>query len=454
MRTFAIGMIMLAATVGSAPAQSNLPASPSDPVRTWNELALDTVRLKRASDAQAARLYAMVNVAMYDAVNGIVSQHGHHTGRTHALVPATAAPPQGNLYAAASAAAHAVLMSEFPDQATQYDGQLQSDLAALPSGGPTTAGQGWGAYIGTQVHTARVNDGSTPNETQPAGSGPGQFPAAWSGVQFRNLAPFGIVDPSVYVGSGPPALTSLDYAAAFAEAKLVGNAAISDADKLATYQYWSLGSGTSQPPGAWMQVALAVTTDHPLSLPEMARLFALSSMAMSDTVAPTVMTKFIYHHWRPTTTIQQATADGNPLTDPDSAWAPRAGSPGSSPEYWSGHSTFSAAAAAVLAGFFCDDTIAFRLVTDSAPGGNDRFYPSFSAAAAEAGRSRVVGGLHFEFSNQDGLAAGRAVAAEILANRLLRKDGPTHFGQCPVPELNDYRGNDNSHSTHIKGGPR
>ena len=74
--------------------------------------------------------------------------------------------------------------------------------------------------------------------------------------------------------------------------KLVGNAAISDADKLATYQYWSLGGGTSQPPGAWMQVALAVTTEHPLSLPEMARLFALTSMAMADTVAPTVMTKF------------------------------------------------------------------------------------------------------------------------------------------------------------------
>ena len=161
MRTFAIGIIMLAAVVGSSPARSHLPAPP-DPVRAWNKLALDTVRIKSASDAQAARLYAMVNVAMYDAVNGIVSRYGHHTGRTHALVSSTAAPPQGNLYAAASAAAHAVLMSAFPDRATQYNGQLQSDLAVLPAGGwtyratgcgeRTTAGQAWGAYVGAQVH--------------------------------------------------------------------------------------------------------------------------------------------------------------------------------------------------------------------------------------------------------------------------------------------------------------
>jgi hypothetical protein len=65
-----------------------------------------------------------------------------------------------------------------------------------------------------------------------------------------------------------------------------------------------------------------------------------------------------------------------------------------------------------------------------------RSYSSFSTAADEAGRSRVVGGIHFEFSNQDGLAAGRAVAAEILAKRLLRLDGRTHFGQCPIGARN------------------
>jgi hypothetical protein len=384
----------------------------------------------------------MVNVAMYDAVNGIVSRHGAPSRRGHALVPSEGAPAQGNEFAAASAAAHAVLAGESPTHTARYDEQLAADLAALPPGDRTTAGREWGAEVGAEVREARATDGSTPNETQPAGAGPGQFRAAWSGVQFRNLTPFAIEDSSVYFGAGPPALPSLDYAAAFAEVKLLGDTAIPDAGKLATFQYWSLGTGTSQPPGAWIQVALLVGGARHLPIAEKARLLALVSMSLVDTVAPTVWTKFVHRHWRPATAIREADTDGNPLTDFDPGWAPRAGGIGTSPEYWSGHSSFSAAGAAALAGFFCNDDIAFTLVTDSAPGGAARTYSSFSSAAAEAGQSRVVGGIHFEFSNEDGLAAGRAVAAEILAKKLLRQHGPTHFGQCPLGAGDDDNDDD------------
>jgi len=86
----------------------------------------------------------------------------------------------------------------------------------------------------------------------------------------------------------------------------------------------------------------------------------------------------------------------------------------------------------VLAGFFCADGITFTHVTDSAPGGLARTYPSFSAAATEAGRSRVFGGQHFEFSNQAGLRIGRSVGADVLAHQLLLAGGPTHHGECPL----------------------
>ena len=70
------------------------------------------------------------------------------------------------------------------------------------------------------------------------------------------------------------------------------------------------------------------------------------------------------------------------------------------------------------------------LESDSAPNG-PRSYQSFSHAETEAGRSRILGGIHFAFSNQGGLRTGRSVANEILATALLRTHGPTHFGQCP-----------------------
>ncbi|MGR6916085.1 vanadium-dependent haloperoxidase [[Actinomadura] parvosata] len=406
-----------------------------DPVRAWNEQALQVVRAERASDSDAARTYAMVNIGMYDAVNGIATARGDRRARTYALRDPKGAPARGDQQAAAAAAAHAVLTRLYPDQEATLTERLTADLARLGTGPRVTEGRAWGARVGEDVDAARQGDGSSPVETQPAGSGPGVFAQAWSGVQYRAMKPFGIADAAPYVGQGPPALTSLDYAAAFAEVRLVGDASIADAGKSAVYQYWSLPAGTSQPPGEWIKIGLAV--DRSLPLADEARLFALLGMALADTSIPTVRTKFTFRHWRPTAAIQQADTDGNPYTEPVPGWRARAGSAGGSPEYISGHSSFSGAGAAVLAGFFCADRIPFTLVTDSAPidpaTGQPwrRTFAGFSAAAADAGRSRVVGGLHFPFSNADGLTMGADVASEILAKRLLLRTGPTHTGACP-----------------------
>jgi membrane-associated phospholipid phosphatase len=399
-------------------------------VGTWNGLALDAVRVTRASDADAARTYAILNVAVYDAVNGIVSAAGPRK-RAHALVPGPG-PRQGNRQAAAAAAAHGVMVGLDPDRSASYDAQLAADLARLRPGRPRDLGVSWGRQVAQQVLSSRADDGSRPVESQPAGSGPGVFRAEWSGVQYRNMRPFAVADPSGFVPGPPPALDSLDYAAAFAEVALLGDAALPAPDKLATFQFWSLPAGSVQPPGEWVKIALNVSGARRLSLEDEARLLALVSMALADTNIVTVGTKFQYRHWRPTTAIREADTDGNPLTAPNPTWTSRAGSVGSSPEYVSGHSSFSGAGAATLAGFFCADRIRFTHTTDSAPGGEARTYPSFSAAAAEAGRSRVFGGQHFEFSNQTGLAIGRNVADEVLATRLLYRTGPTHYGECPL----------------------
>jgi hypothetical protein len=400
-----------------------------DSVQEWNELALNAVRLRRATDADAARLYAMLNVAVYDAVNGILSR-SEHPAREPALVPGPG-PRDGDVRAAAVSAAHAVLVALDPDRVTLYDATLAADLAEIRPGHRRDAGAAWGRSVGQQVVAARADDGSTPVETQPGGTGPGVFPAAWSGVQYRNVRPFAVADATRYVLGPPPALDSLDYAAAFAEVALLGNAAIPAPDKLATFQYWSLPAGSDQPPGEWVKVALIVTDSRSLSLDSAARLLALLTMALADTTVATVGTKFAHRHWRPAHAIPQADLDGNPYTVADPGWRPRAGSAGSSPEWVSGHSSYSGSAATVLSGFFCTDAVPFTLVTDSAPNAEARSYPGFSAAAAEAGRSRVFGGQHFEFSNQAGLALGRSVAGEVLASRLLLRTGDTHVGSCP-----------------------
>jgi len=214
--------------------------------------------------------------------------------------------------------------------------------------------------------------------------------------------------------------------------KVLGSAANVDAELDEIFRFWVGGPGTAQPPGEWIKVALALAEQQGVSasLSDTARLFALLAMAESDVVAPTFATKFNFHSWRPGTAIQHADMDGNPLTDVDPVWTPRAGGFGSTPEHTSGHSSFAGAAVTVLRGFFCEDRLRFTLDSDSLPG-HPRTYSSLSAVEAEAGRSRIYGGIHFEFSNQGGLATGRGVAREILARRLLLLRGPTHFGECP-----------------------
>jgi len=82
------------------------------------------------------------------------------------------------------------------------------------------------------------------------------------------------------------------------------------------------------------------------------------------------------------------------MTLPDPTWTPLLTTP-NFPEYTSGHSTFSGAAAGVLAAFYGTDDIVFTTTSDGLPG-VERTYTSFSQAAEEAGMSRIYGGIHFE----------------------------------------------------------
>ncbi|MBK7889840.1 MAG: hypothetical protein IPJ84_03055 [Bdellovibrionales bacterium] len=85
----------------------------------------------------------------------------------------------------------------------------------------------------------------------------------------------------------------------------------------------------------------------------------------------------------------------------------------------SGHSTFSGAAQSVLSHLFGRDDIAFSIPSDGLPGVT-RHYAKISDATAEAGRSRIYGGIHFEFSNQEGQRLGALIGQHVI-NTVLRE---------------------------------
>src|SRR5207248_2752849 len=126
--------------------------------------------------------------------------------------------------------------------------------------------------------------------------------------------------------------------------------------------------------------------------------------------------KFTYGFWRPITAIHRADEDGNPDTAPDPDWEPLIDTP-PFPSYTSGHSTFSGAAASVLANFFGADKVRFSTTSDGLPGVT-RSFDSFWAAAEEAGMSRIYGGIHWQFDNTDGLLTGKVLGNYVCRNYL------------------------------------
>jgi hypothetical protein len=113
----------------------------------------------------------------------------------------------------------------------------------------------------------------------------------------------------------------------------------------------------------------------------MIRLFTLMSLAMVDTVAPTYNDQVhLPATGGHTTAIQEGESDGNPNTPGDPTWTSRAQSVGGTPEYWSGHSTFSAAGGAGAGGVLLPGRHRLQLRQRLGAGGTPRSYTSFSAA--------------------------------------------------------------------------
>ena len=140
------------------------------------------------------------------------------------------------------------------------------------------------------------------------------------------------------------------------------------------------------------------------------------NISLADTTIAFFEAKYTYNFWRPVTAVQLAGTDGNPQTDPDPAWSPLSVKTAPDPSYPGAHSAISKAGATVL-GFYLGDQFTFDVTSESLAGVT-RHFTSFSAAAQEAGLSRIYAGQHFRTDHVTGKALGRRVA-ESIDNRIL-----------------------------------
>lgn len=413
------GMLLSAAIAQAAPV-----AVSGDPVLYWNEVLLQAIRTGATPPPRASRAMAMMNIAVADAVNAARGP------RFEYYLGAPGMTYGGDTRAAASVAAHDVLVQLFPTQAATFDAALANSLALVADGTAKTRGSAMGQSRAAAVLALRTGDGSdavVPYTEAPAPGiwrpTPPSFGAA-AFPQWPDLTPFTMTSGDQFRAGPPPALADAEYTAAYNEVKELGaiGSATRTADQTELAFYWADGGGTFTPPGHWISIAADVSQQLGLDTTENARMMGLLGIAVADAAIVAWDMKYEYDFWRPITAIQEGDTDGNPDTVADPTWAPLIATP-PFPGFTSGHASFSGAAATILTSLL-GDGIAFCSEQDGIAVPITRCFDSFNAAALEAADSRLYGGIHFRFDNDVGVVTGSALGDYTFGN---------NFAAVPAP---------------------
>lgn len=430
--------LWLAAVIGLC-----APGAHADAVTDWNAnagAAASAACLAPAPDGNPlheSRLYAMVHLAVHDAVNAIDRQ-----ARAYAF--AGPAPHGASVEAAVAAAAHDVLVSQIPRTGVsaqcasagvaRADSDFADALARMAQGAAKQQGIVVGRAAAAAIVAKRTNDGSDaplidpnyPQGTQPGqwrftpGSPPIAFGAGWGTVKpfaLKDATQFRPGAPMRVSCDGPGAADCSRYAKDLEEIRRLGSDGVSAPTARTPEQteialFWLESS-----PYSWNRIARTLSAANRLDLHQNARLFALLNAAQADGYIASWATKFHYGFWRPVTAIREAAKDNNPGTTVDPNWMSLAPTP-PVPDYESGHAVQGAVAAQVIKKVLGPRaTTAFSACSNSLPAGRcsdanpvRRRFDSIDQAALENGESRILIGYHFRDAVEKGLTEGRQIA--------------------------------------------
>jgi hypothetical protein len=393
-------------------------------VLAWNDMA--TQAFIHFPDQPApppmieSRIYAMVNVAMHDALNNIKKKY-----KTYALA---SLDKNADPNAAVAQAAYDILISEAPWYKTKYDSLLNASLSPVAEGDAKMKGIALGHASATAVKNKRLNDGSDKAQYQYVpGNLPGQyqFTAPFDGPPFNglyvipgwgNVRPFGLASNAQFRPGAPYPVNSSDYTSDFNEIKSLGS--VNSVNRTADQTHLALFWAESSPIG-WNRIARIIIgkkAGNSMDAWKAARLFALLQMAETDAYISSCEAKVFYNYWRPVTAVHNAGNDGNPDTSPDTAWQVLLFPTPPIADYPSAHATAGGAAAAVISAFFGTDDISFT--TNSTTNTGTRSFNSLSQAAMENALSRIYIGYHFRNAAMKGKTLGYQVGNYIFKNYL------------------------------------
>lgn len=403
-------------------------------MQTWYRLVLELVRhTPTYSPPVASRAFAYIGVTGYEAVASGDPSLQSLAGQLNGLPPLPRRPAGEYDEAVVLQTAMAEAIASFFAN-TGPTGQRA--IAAMTRKQETRAAEGvdpgtlarsvaYGQAVAAHVLDWSLDDGGAVVENMgfpyeyPLTQGPAHWvPTSLIAQQQMPLLPdwgknrpFAMTRIESCDLPPPPAYSEEPGSAFHTEALEVSTARQTlTSEQMEIARFWSDDPMLSPtPPGHWISIAWQILeaeeADAALSAEVMARL----GVGMADAFIGCWRSKFEHDLVRPMSYIRK-------VIDP--AFEPLLITP-PFPEYPSGHSTLSGAAAAVLTASFGGE-MAFEDATHEDDGLPARPFPNFWAAAEEAAISRLYGGIHFRAAVEQGLEQGRCIGAHAAALRTRR----------------------------------
>lgn len=423
-----LGAAIAAPLIFALPRVAGAAPEAPDVLADWYRLVLELVRhTPTYSPPVASRAFGYLGVALYESLAGRPGGLVSLAGQVNGLTPGPVAPEGVLDDALVLQAVFATAVKALFDRTgptgqramAALERKLDEALVGRADAPVDAASRAHGAAVAAHILNWSAGDGGAEIEnmgfplTPAADKAPSQWvPTSKVAVQQAPLLPYwGQLRPFT-MGAGadcglpPPPDYSEDPASAFyAEAKEVYDvkATLTDEQK-AIARFWSDDPMLSPtPPGHWISIACQIFKRDATPADRQVEVLALLGMSVADAFIACWDAKFQYDLIRPITYIRR-------LIDPK--WEPLLNTP-PFPEYPSGHSTQSGAAAGVLTALF-GDGFAFDDATHEDDGIAPRHYPSFAAAAEEAAVSRLYGGIHFRAAIDRGLEQGACVSAHVM----------------------------------------
>jgi hypothetical protein len=387
----------------------------ADVLTDWNVIAQNQAIAIRPTAHGQTRGIAMVQGAVYDAVNAIAPAYQPYLLDLTKLE----AQPFGSQDAAIATAAHNVLVAIVdPARVSEIDAAYAKTLEPISAGPTKDEGVRVGAAAAAAMLAARASDGYLAPFTfdlRDAGwwrplTAAATDPDAWVG----NLKPFAIESPSQFRSKGPNALTSAAYTKDFTEVKAVGalKSTTRTTDQTTAAIFWQ-----SAPAVIYNRLARDLSAARGLDTRREARLLAMMNLAAADGAISCWNDKYHWNFWRPRAAIQEAANDGNPDTVADPTWeslfhASTAATPPlvmpPFPEHPSGHGCVSGAVFRAFREVFGTDKVSFDVFSTRFPT-QPRHFDRFSLALKEIVDARVWGGIHFRTADVQGAGIGKKV---------------------------------------------